>query len=58
MALVCSYKPFNNEQGDTYACRILSAVVRGTSYSEIHMVADRYDGNMESGISLKDASGC
>ena len=58
VALVRSYRPFNNEQGDTYACRILNAVVRGTSYSEIHMVADRYDGNMESGISLKDASGC
>ena len=53
MALVGSYKPFNNEQGDTYACCVLSAVVIGTSYSEVLMVVDRYDVNMESGIKFE-----
>lgn len=63
MALVRPHKPLSNEQNDTYTCRILGAVVKGSYYNEIHMIAGKYDGvctvgDMGSGISLKDASGC
>lgn len=52
--------PQPEEPAETFAKRLLHRILRsrpaGCIY--VHIVADRYDVHGDSGISLKDASGC
>ena len=64
MGLLRTLEPYDEEDTAEFARRTLHGVTSNTSYAEIHLAADRYDGiygvfyASSQSVSLKDASGC
>ncbi|MES9880282.1 MAG: hypothetical protein ABW185_05305 [Sedimenticola sp.] len=64
MGVIRTVKPHESEDSETYAKRVFHTLVTRYKCSDLHLVADRYDGLYDiedsSGghVDLKDASGC